>query len=153
MCALFREQIDALSRMLGIFGGERIALSHREFDALPGYAEEKAALVAQLETRDGECRALLESAGFDAKSTGIEQYLREHDAKQIAPLPDLWRQLSALLAECRDQNRINGGIIELSRQHIELSLALVRGCDTDGSGYDPKGKTHYHPPSHSLAKA
>lgn len=139
--------------MLELFGDERNALARREFDALTKYTEEKATLVTQIEARDRECRTLLGSAGFDTNNEGVEQYLHQHDAEQAAPLPDLWRQLSTLLTECRDQNRINGGIVELSRQHIELSLTLVRGHTPDGRSYDPKGKTHYHLPPQSLARA
>lgn len=61
--------------------------------------------------------------------------------------------LTALLAECERHNRINGNIIEVSRQHVQRALALVRGQNPEPALYGPQGDARHGTDSRSLARA
>ncbi len=95
--------------------------------------------------------ALLEASGYSGDPQGLDACIRHNDAKR--KLATLWQEFSHVLEQCKRQNQINAGIVELSQQHIEQALNLLRGQGRDPELYDPNGRTVSGGRSRPLARA
>ena len=126
---LVRELSD-LRRLCALLGEERKALSGVQSDRLPDISTEKSSLAAklhQLETRRDE---LLTQEGFPKGRCGIEAWLASRANGDVER--GRWNELLKLAAQARDNNEINGRLIDLLlKQNREaLSVLLSGGAES-----------------------
>ncbi len=143
-------QVDG-SALLAALADERDALARREIAALEPLATSKEALVHKLDRHEAARQQLLATAGYANDGEAMLQCLDWCDS--TGAMRGHWDEILTTLARCRDQNQVNGGVIDLSRQHMQRALEILHGQGGQGRVYDPKGHTGNSLPGRSLARA
>ena len=156
--AVFRSRLDELladeterARRLA----ETLRADQRIFGGRDPAAIEQAAtrlqeLVTAVEAVEAERLTLLQQAGFEADKAGMEACLAAHD--HDGSLHRRWQELLSLAAQCRTQNQINAGVVEISRQRTQKALHILRGEGSSGT-YGPAGRRGGPGASRPLGKA
>ena len=149
--AVLTQEVECTERLLESLETERSALVQRDMSALAGSTEQKLALTQRLETLEKEREQLLAGIGFTGQAPELSAYLATHAGATLR-LRDLWQQVLANTEACRNANLTNGGILEVSRQHVEHALCILRGQAGSPSLYDPNGETAPHLGQRELGK-
>jgi flagellar biosynthesis/type III secretory pathway chaperone len=143
-------EIAQARRMLEVLALERAAIARRDLPAIEQAAAEKERLVAVLEGLAARQDRLLAAAGVDPRHPDPEAALtRAGLASVLAP----WRELRAILLDCRQQNRINGGAIETLRRFARDVLAVLRGTPPGSLTYARTGEAQHPDAGEPLATA
>lgn len=133
--AALRNEIVAAAALLEILQQEQRALAQRDAAALDRIIPEKQRQVAGLETLAQSRTSALRAAGVTGDINAVAARLRS-DERLSRP----WRELLALLDQCRRLNQINGGMVEANRRYIERALAVLSGqTAADSETYGPSG--------------
>jgi flagella synthesis protein FlgN len=94
----------------------------------------------QLEQLGRQREQLLKAAGFPAGKSGLEAFIANHDEQEALPVQQLLEKLREVAKICRDNNQINGGIVNVNRQHLARALTILRGRDPETGAYGPGGE-------------
>ena len=122
---------DLGERLAGVLEQERTALVQRDMEQLRAVLQEKDQIVALLgriersqDNLGGLDSAALTQAHFTAEQLGQLQQL-QHEVR---------RQISA----CRDQNHVNGRLVQRARQSVNEVLQVITGT-TPPETYSSQG--------------
>lgn len=151
LARLLQEQLDAAGRLNTLLEQEQNALTQVDPATVETLAAEKQQLLERLEDRERQRLELLASAGYAPGNPGMTAFLRANDPDGV--LGAKWDRLLSEVRRCRDQNRCNGGILEMTRVRLQHALDILRGQLPGGPGYGPKGKPVGHNERRSIAKA
>jgi flagellar biosynthesis/type III secretory pathway chaperone len=138
------------ARMLEVLGLEREALARRDFPAIEQAAAEKERLIAALESLAERQNAVLRSAGVVVTAGRLGEALERAGMPDLVPL---WDDLQDLLRRCRQQNLVNGGVIEMSRRFAREVLATLRGTAPGSDLYGRCGERRHTDGGEPLATA
>lgn len=148
---LLQREFDDSVRLLEVLGNEQTALGSRNVGAIEALTRDKQTQLAQIEQTARERTAITQSAGFAPDGDGMRALLRWCD--NDGSLTRAWKQLLNQARRCRDQNLVNGALIETSRRHTRQALGILRGTTVEDAIYNPHGATAPGVDSRSLAKA
>lgn len=138
MSRLSDSYLAHLQELFSVLEQEHRALKQREFDSLDASSTKKSAMLAGLERFEAQRQQLL-AASDAATRSDIEQVFNE--------------EIRALLGKCQDLNRINGGIIDISRQFNQRMLHTILGASGEDHGlYDAAGYNTDRRPGQAFAK-
>lgn len=151
LAELLRTELDLTRQLETVLERERAAIAGRDAAALEGIVEDKQRLVQRLAHLAGEREARLVAAGHARDRDGLHSFLAAHDAG--GELRALWSQVEAAARACREKNRVNGGLLDLSLQAVRQALGLLRGEDEPPAVYGPRGRAPAAVGRRSLAKA
>lgn len=114
------------------------ALARRDIAALDLAVSKKQQQFTELEALGNDRDAGFRACGLAAGREGIETCLHRqpHGAAHR-----LWEELQSLLIRCQYQNQINGGMVEISRRHVQRTLSLLQGQSPEQQTYGPSGAT------------
>ncbi len=142
-----------LSRLQRSLEQEKRALENRQLGALEEAVKEKESALAEAAELHRRRANLLEQHGFSNDESGIRRCIEQCAPSLSRELRPLWGRLHDLIRSCRDQNLVNGQILELNRQSLRQTLEIL----TQGAGtvelYTPQGRSTHQPGSAPLAKA
>ncbi len=133
---VLQQEAQAAHQLLAALRKEREALGSRDLDATGETAREKEELITLLESLAAQQNQLLARAGVDPGTRDLESALK---SAGLGALLERWRALLDVLAQCRHQNLINGGVIEISRRFAQQVLDGLRGASPDSRLYGPDG--------------
>ena len=150
LAELLRAELARAGRLREVLALERDALGRRDFPAIEQAAAEKERLIAALESLAERQTALLRAAGFPGGNTSLRENLQKTGMADLLPL---WDELQDLLRRCRQQNLVNGGVIEMSRRLAREVLATLRGTVPGSEVYDRCGERRPTDGSEPLATA
>lgn len=153
---------DCMARQLEA-GGHLLEQLRQETAALqsgdPGRVEltqgPKQSALAAFAALDSERERLLREAGVGDTSADIEAWLSQADPRRDGSALARWRRLLALARECRQQNQVNGALIQAGLRHARQVFALLGGQAPDEIApyAPPQGRKPEAPGGHSLGKA
>lgn len=146
------DEIKYAEALLELLAGERDALATNNGDAIEQLALQKRTLAEQLETSAGRRSShLLEHTGIAA--VDMHDFIENNPSTENAPqLKALWEQLVDLLNQCRDKNRLNGSILDMSQRAIKQTIAVLQGHGHANELYGRAGKTVSTASGHSLTR-
>ncbi|MFP5344536.1 MAG: flagellar protein FlgN [Gammaproteobacteria bacterium] len=150
MTMLFELEIESVTELLRILDDERDALMKHDPHVIEQIAQKKLRHLDDIEDWGRKRDALLRSAGYPCTREGIMRYLAEHTD---TGLDGHWRALEQLLHQCQQQNEVNGGVVSLSRRHVQRALGILRGLPAEQSLYNAAGNAEEIPFSKTLATA
>jgi flagellar biosynthesis/type III secretory pathway chaperone len=110
--------------MLGLLQHEQAALTRKAADELDEAVKAKQRLIAHLDEHTREADAILRAAGLPAGRDGIHQLLGLDPKRR---LHYRWLEFMKLGEACRQQNRVNGRLVENGRRFAQQVLTLLRG--------------------------
>ncbi len=135
-----------------VLAAETEALTQRDVDALERLVGDKHDLMQSFEALELRKQQILDHVGFGDAARGIEACLDWCD--DHGQLRRGWQLLLDRLAQCQNQNRINGATLDSSRRYAQQALSILRGESAPVSLYNPTGaSTSGHDSGRSLAKA
>jgi flagellar biosynthesis/type III secretory pathway chaperone len=144
-------EVECTCRLLKCLETERSALTERDTSALALSTEEKLGHTQKLEALEEERERLLAEMGFSGDPADVSTYFEKLPGKTHR-LCTLWQQILTNIEACRTSNLMNGRILDVSRQHVEQALCLLRGEAGSPSLYDTKGGTAPHVSQRELGK-
>lgn len=150
LTALLRTELELAGQLESTLDQERAAIAAGTAEALESVLGEKNRLIARLTHLGGEREAALLRAGCTADLDGVRSLLDRHGAD--GDLLGLWSEVTEAGRRCREKNRVNGGLVEVSLQAVRQALGLLRG-DDQAPVYGPAGRALSEPSSRPLAKA
>lgn len=149
--ALVQQEIRCIQALNSALDEERQALTDRDAQRLEQSIAAKQTQLGALEALESQRIARLTAAGYGNDSSAMASYLSATDAND--QLNTLWTELVNLLRTCRDNNVVNGGVIEASRHRAQQALAILRGQIPGTQTYDPAGRATQNNASRTLGKA
>ncbi|MCK4871030.1 MAG: flagellar protein FlgN, partial [Gammaproteobacteria bacterium] len=129
------------------------ALSKSNGNEVEEIAKQKRDLAEKLETSaERRSKHLLETTGL--ATADMQDYIDNHPSTENSQqLKVLWERLIELLGQCREQNLLNGSILESSQRSIKQAIAILQGHGQAGELYGRAGKTVSSASAHSLTRA
>lgn len=149
----FERVIADAMRLHAALQHEHTLLAGRDPYAIEQVAQEKQALLAQLDTSGRAHSAALSKAGYAQSTQSLQDWLQQADKHSGSQLTSRWRRLESLLTECYRQNQRNGGMIEIRRRHAQRALGILLGKPEETELYNPEGAARGSGISRSLARA
>jgi len=123
--------------LVALLEQERDALARREVDNLLRVVAEKETSLTRLDGFASERASLLQQAGYSPDRDG---FLAMLDAEPSGRLRKLWQAVETLLKRCRQQNQINGKMLDISQIQARQLLALLLGRESGSNElYDQNG--------------
>ncbi|HFC53540.1 MAG TPA: flagellar protein FlgN [Gammaproteobacteria bacterium] len=150
---LLSEEEICLKRLAESLERERVALETRESEALEQAVAEKRQILEQTARLHQRRAVLLQQYGFSNDEEGLQDCMAQCSPSLSRELAPLWRKLRARMEWCRDQNLVNGRILELNMRCIRQTLSILRDGPQPLELYGPEGTTSDQEPSTSLARA
>jgi len=149
---LSREEL-CLSRLQQSLERERKALEERLLGALEEAVKEKEHALEEAAELHRRRATLLEQYGFPDDESGVSRCIEQCAPSLSRELRPLWRRLHHLIRVCRDQNLVNGRILELNRQSLRQTLEILTQGAKGVELYTPQGISTHRSSTTSFAKA
>ena len=89
---------------------------------------------------EGQREAVLQAAGFSSGKDGLEAFIENQTERDAYILNNVLNPLREAAQACRDNNQINGGIVNVNRQYLQKAMSILRGRDVNPSSYGPGGE-------------
>ena len=140
--ALLKQQESALEDLHNLLTKEMHALKARDTDLLYELIKSKNELLNKVGMLDKQRQLYLE---------GEEKSLI-NDSFYINQINNLGEEIKIKLDKCKHQNKINGGIIEMSQLFNEKILNIMQGKTNTEITYSAEGKNKPGNTQHSLAR-
>jgi len=141
------------TRLLQLLNNEREAISNSDATALEGITAEKKHIARQLENATQACMNLLKQSEFSGDDKGMLDFFATCEDAQAAQLTEQWNTLQGVLKQCKEDNRINGQLLDSSQRRIKQAIGILQGQPTDQELYGRKGKTLATSLTNSLTQA
>ncbi len=142
---------ECSQRLLEVLQDEDLALRRTDADRIDQITAAKQALVREMESYQAAQDRFLATHKIPPGPRGMEDYLQTLPGD--APERATWRSLQTLIDQCRNRNRINGGLVALSRQHVQQALEILKGSPETGPIYGRNGEALSATRTSPLAKA
>lgn len=136
---LTAEQTTA-QQLLDILTAERGALVDTNTEVIDQMVKNKQPLIYQLEQLGRQREAVLQAEGFSSGKEGLEAFIANQNPQQASQLKALLKQLRVTASACRDNNQINGGIVNVNRQYLHKAMNIIRGQEPQAAAYGPGGE-------------
>lgn len=141
LISLLQQESASLDELYAVLMKEFSALKVRNLDSITMFSEEKAALLDKLEKLDKERQLCLQ----EENQVNNQIYSDE--------INHLNNKVETSLNKCKNQNNINGGIIEMSKLFNEKMLDIISGNSHQETTYGATGKSNSDKNRHSLGRA
>jgi flagella synthesis protein FlgN len=138
--AILQAELKLTSQLSELLQLEREALKEANHEALTQITKKKQPLAIQLEQLGRQRQEALKSAGFPANKAGLDAFITNQNTENSAKLELIVAKLREQAKLCRESNLINGGVINVNRQHLVKALSILRGRDLDTAAYGPGGE-------------
>jgi flagella synthesis protein FlgN len=138
--AILQAELKLTTQLAELLKFERAALKKSNHQILSEITEKKQPLAMQLEQLGRQRQSVLKSSGFPAGKAGLDAFITNQNEENRVKLSQTVLQLREKAKLCRDSNHVNGGVINVNRQHLTKALAVLRGRDLDTSAYGPGGE-------------
>ncbi len=138
--SVLRAEQTVASQLLEILTTERLALIEAESNTIADMNSQKQPLLAQLEQLARQRESILQSDGFSPGKEGLEAFIANQPTREAAQLEAVMKQLRVAAQACRDNNQINGGIVNVNRQYLHKAMSVLRGQETSVASYGPGGE-------------
>jgi flagellar biosynthesis protein FlgN len=140
LSSLLQSELQHSVQLAQLLEQEREALKAADLAKINLLTEQKQPHVVQLEQLGRQREQLLKAAGFPGGKSGLEAFIANHPEQEAAPVRQLMGKLREVARICRDSNQINGGIVNVNRQHLVRALSILRGRDPETGAYGPGGE-------------
>jgi flagella synthesis protein FlgN len=129
---------QATIRLLDLLKTEQSHLIDANIDALNAVTEEKNLVVTTMSDLAARRYAALAATGFDAKETGMQDWLKTASDEGVVAL---WSGMIATAQAAKEINRTNGLLINKHMVHSQNALNILRGQTGSNNFYGPDGQT------------
>jgi flagellar biosynthesis protein FlgN len=140
--SILKQEATALEDLYGLLMKELVALKERNTDSITELSKEKNNALDKLGMIDKERQLYIED------KTHNSNFANKNEINELSS------EIEICLKKCKQQNNINGGIIEMSQLFNEKILDIVCGNHEQQTTYGATGKNHSkNNQQHSLGRA
>jgi flagella synthesis protein FlgN len=132
------EEYTAMHRLHALLEQEQSALTGGAIDALPELINAKAHLIAQIAALADARHKRLADAGLDASEESMQRWI---DSSGAPDEKQHWTDLLQLAQATKEQNRLNGLIINKHMQINQQTLNIFEGAAAGNNFYGPDGQS------------
>ncbi len=140
LSSILQSELNLSSQLSQLLQQEREALKNADLNQLQLLTQQKQPHVVQLEQLGRQREQLLKAAGFPGGKAGLEAFIANHAESEAQHLNSLLTKLRKVAKSCRDNNQINGGIVNVNRQYLVRAISILRGRDPETGAYGPGGE-------------
>ena len=140
LLTVLRAEQHSAQQLLTILTKERNSLIGSDSDKIVQMATNKQAVLSELEQLARQRETILQTESFSTGKDGLEAFIANQSPNNAQQLNEVVDGLRATATHCRDNNQINGGIVNVNRQYLHKALSLLRGRDTEVTAYGPGGE-------------
>ena len=137
--SVLQAEYDTASALLTILNAEREALVASETATIEQMSKDKQPLAVKLEQLGRQRESIVQAGGFSSGKEGLNTFIANQNDVEATQLNALLKQLRVVAEACRENNQINGGIVNVNRQHLHKAISIIRGRDTEITSYGPGG--------------
>ena len=138
--SVLQAELESASQLLKLLNNERGALTESNADIMNEMMAQKQPLIVNLEQLGRQREAVLQAAGFSSGKEGLEAFIENQSEQDSVMLNSLLSSLKETAQACKDNNQINGGIVNVNRQYLQKAMNILRGRDDSPSSYGPGGE-------------
>jgi len=131
---------DVASQLSTILRAERQALTSSDTDMIREMTAKKQPLIVKLDQLGRQRDAVLQAEGFSSGKGSIDAFIDNQTAENAAELNVILKSLKIAAQSCRDDNQVNGSIVNVNRQYFQQAMNILRGKDMNPSSYGPGGE-------------
>ncbi len=143
--SLLKQEATTLEDLYGLLMKELVAVKARNTDSITVLAEEKNSMLNKLGMLDKQRQLYVENEEHHNEIHGSNTtFVNEMDK--------LSSEIQVCLDKCKQQNNINGGIIEMSQLFNVKILDIMCGNFDKQTTYSAEGKNNSRNNQHSLAR-
>lgn len=140
LSSILQSELNLSSQLSQLLQQEREALKNADLGQIQLLTQQKQPHIVQLEQLGRQREQLLKAAGFPGGKAGLEAFIANHAEPESQHLNSLLTKLRHVARSCRDNNQINGGIVNVNRQYLVRAISILRGRDPETSAYGPGGE-------------
>lgn len=135
-----QEEINLINCMIDLMKQEQQFLVAADTDALGTLTPLKLQLIEKMALLAGKRHAALSADGFEASESGMETWLARMGHPGIGAL---WNQLLERTRVAKEQNRVNGMLVNKQLTHNQTLIDAMRtpAGAADQPFYGPTGQT------------
>ncbi len=143
--SLLKQEISLLDELIDVLRKELVALKERNTDLIAELSEEKTSMLDKLGMLDNQRQLYFEDE---------KHHYEIHDEKTSFSneVKLLNNEIQDYLKRCKQQNKINGGVIEISQLFNEKILDIFYGNTDKQTTYSAEGRNKSNIDQHSLAR-
>lgn len=153
LATLLREELADVERLHQLLQREYDLLKTRDPAGLEHVVDEKQVCVDRLRKLMADRLDYLRERGIVADARGFAAYVDTLPAAERTDVDQIWTALAQVAEQVRAQNEVNGAVIAASRNHVERTLALLRGRDSLDFLYDQDTRKVFGGSGQPIAKA
>ena len=131
-----QEELATVDALLRLLQREYEVLKARDLPGLQQLTVEKQACADRLQSQIASRLGELRKQGFAADAQGMAAWMQGLPPAERAAASKLWAELEPAAEQLHAQNQVNGAVIAASRNHVDQSLAILRGRDSLDVLYD-----------------
>ncbi|PCJ31076.1 MAG: flagellar biosynthesis protein FlgN [Gammaproteobacteria bacterium] len=131
---------ETAMQLLSLLEGERDALTKSDSAMIDASTAKKQPLVVKLEKLGRQREMVLASEGFSSGKEGLEAFIENQTGQNATGLTNIVSSLKIIAKACKTHNQINGGIVNVNRQHLQRAMNLLRGRESHPTSYGPGGE-------------
>ena len=135
-----KDQIEASESFLRVLIEERQIIAGNNIEQLPTVTEKKIALVEQLTQTEIRILTVLKEAIGEQAAEQPEAALQQLDPNNQFQLAELLSKARELANKCKDENQINGQIVNACQHQTEQTLDILLRREKS-TMYSAAGKT------------
>jgi flagella synthesis protein FlgN len=132
------EEFAALSQLQSLLQQEQTVLTAGQADALPEVIVAKGNLISDIAKLADARHQRLVGAGFEASENSMQSWIDRHGA---AADKQQWSDLLQMAHGVKEQNRLNGLLINKQMQVNQQTLNIFANQLGNGSFYGPNGQS------------
>lgn len=136
------DELNAMQRLLDLIRQEQEQLTEANIEGLQAITQEKAQAISRISTLADARHKLLAQAGLPAGDASMQPWL-ERSADTAASAT--WQQLLSVAGAAKEQNRINGLLINKQMARNQNALSVLQGNTQANHFYGPNGQTTAKP--------
>lgn len=148
-----RDELNALEGLGEALRQEYDALKSRDLAGLERAVAEKQSCAERLRGLIAARLDDLKQRGIAADAGDLAALVETLPAAERQEIDALWTALEDAARQVRAQNEINGAVIAASRNHVERTLAILRGRDSLDFLYDQDSRKVFGGRNQPIAKA
>lgn len=133
---------NLLRRLLDNLTQEHQCLSDKALDMLTAAVEAKKTTLDEFEAAVSSRMETLSRLGLDLQHEPQPEIFKliQECSDQLPEIMQYWKELEVLLEQCKEQNAINGAVIEISSHSLQTAYKLLTTPITGESAlYNAKG--------------
>jgi flagellar biosynthesis protein FlgN len=143
--SLLKQEASALEELYAVLMKELVALKERNTDSIHEITDNKNVLLNKLGMLDKQRQLYFEKDTHSSEIYGDDTAFKN-------TISTLSSDIEVCLDKCKQQNNINGGIIEMSQLFNEKILDIISGNVDKDITYSAEGKNSSGKNQHSLAR-